>query len=122
MYEILFSPQAESFFKKLKGKPLKNAYKTALIKLSENPYIGQPKRGDLSGVYGLDVKYKGINYEIAYTINEVDGKKIIVLLAGTRENFYEQLKRYITSKLREHTSPSQRYRVPPDFCRNLLTI
>ena len=65
MYEILFSSQAERFFKKLKEKPLKNAYKTALLKLSENPYIGQPKRGDLSGVYGFDVKYKGINYEIA---------------------------------------------------------
>lgn len=57
--------------------------------------IGQPKRGDLSGIYGFNVKHKGINYEIAYTISEVDGKKVIVLLAGTRENFYEQLKRYI---------------------------
>lgn len=95
MYETLFSPQAERFFKKLKEKSLKNAYRTALLKLSENPYIGQPKRGDLSGIYGFDVKYKGINYEIAYTINEVNGKKVIVLLAGTRENFYEELKRYI---------------------------
>ncbi|MDD4402551.1 MAG: type II toxin-antitoxin system RelE/ParE family toxin [Desulfitobacteriaceae bacterium] len=43
----------------------------------------------------VSVKYKGINYEIAYTISEVDGKKIIALLAGTRENFYEQIKRYI---------------------------
>jgi len=49
----------------------------------------------LAGIYGFDVKYKGINYEIAYTINEVNGKKIVVLLAGTRENFYQQLKRYI---------------------------
>lgn len=95
MYEILFSSAAERFFKKLKEKPLKEAYKTALLKLRENPYIGQPKRGDLSGIYGFDVKYKGINYEIAYTINENNGKKVIVLLAGTRENFYEQLKRYI---------------------------
>jgi mRNA interferase RelE/StbE len=94
-FEILFSSPAERFFKKIKEKPLKNKYKTALLKLSKNPYIGQPKRGDLSGVYGFDVKYKGINYEIAYTISEVDGKKIIVLLAGTRENFYEQIKRYI---------------------------
>ncbi|CDI41027.1 Addiction module toxin, RelE/StbE family (fragment) [Tepidanaerobacter acetatoxydans Re1] len=29
----------ERFFK-LKEKPLKNAYKTALLKLNENPYIG----------------------------------------------------------------------------------
>lgn len=95
MYEILFSSAAERFFKKLKEKPLKNAYKEALQNISINPYIGQPKRGDLLGIYGLDVKYKGINYEIAYTINEVNGKKVVVLLAGTRENFYEELKRYI---------------------------
>jgi mRNA interferase RelE/StbE len=95
MYEILFSPQAERFFKKIKERPLKEAYKTALLELKENPYIGQPKRGDLADIYGFDVKYKGVNYEIAYTISEVNGKKIIVLLAGTRENFYEQLKRYI---------------------------
>ncbi|TJX15156.1 type II toxin-antitoxin system RelE/ParE family toxin [Tissierella creatinini] len=94
MYEILFSTQAEKFFKKIKEKSLKEAYKKSLLKLAEDPYIGQPKRGDLSGIYGYDVMYKGNNYEIAYTISEVNGKKIVVLLAGTRENFYEQLKRY----------------------------
>lgn len=95
MYELLFSPQAERFFKKLKEKPLKAAYKKAFLELKINPYMGQPKRGDLAGIYGLDVKYKGVNYEIAYTISEVNGKKVVVLLAGTRENFYQQLKRYI---------------------------
>lgn len=34
-------------------------------------------------------------YEIAYTISEFNGKKVVVLLAGTRENFYDELKRYI---------------------------
>ncbi|NLZ54819.1 MAG: type II toxin-antitoxin system RelE/ParE family toxin [Thermoanaerobacteraceae bacterium] len=95
MYELLFSPQAERFFKKIKERPLKEAYKASLLELKKNPYIGQPKRGDLAGIYGFDVKYKSVNYEIAYTISEVNGKKVIVLLAGTRENFYEQLKRYI---------------------------
>lgn len=95
MYEILFSSAAERFFKKIKEKPLREAYKKALQDIGKNPYKGQPKRGDLSGIYGFDVRYKGINYEIAYTISEVNGKKVIVLLAGTRENFYEELKRYI---------------------------
>ena len=75
MYEILFTPQAERFFKKIKEKPLKEAYKTALLKLSKSPYIGQPKRGDLAGIYGFDVNYKGISYEIAYTISEAYEKK-----------------------------------------------
>jgi len=95
MYDLFFSPQAKRFFEKIKEKPLKEAYKTALLELKKNPYLGKPKRGDLAGIYGFDVKYKGINYEIAYTINVANGKKVIVLLAGTRENFYQQLKRYI---------------------------
>ncbi len=95
MYEILFSPVAEKFLKKIKEKALKETYKIALLKISENPYIGQAKRGDLSGIYGFDIKYKSVNYEIAYTISELNGKKIVVIFAGTRENFYEQLKRYI---------------------------
>ena len=95
MYEILFNSKAARYFKKIKEKQLTKAYKEALQKISKDPYIGQPKRGDLSGIYGYDVKYQGTNYEITYTINEVHGKKVIVLLAGTRENFYKQLKKYI---------------------------
>lgn len=95
MYEILFSPQAERYFKKIKEKSLKEAYKKALLEIRKNPYTGSPKRGDLASIYGFDVKHKGVNYEIAYTIHQIAGKKVIVLLAGTRENFYEQLKRYI---------------------------
>lgn len=95
MYELRFSPHAENFFKKLKEKPLKEAYKRALLELQINLYIGQPKRGDLAGIYGLDIKYEGISYEIAYTIREVNEKIGVVLLAGTRENFYQELKRYI---------------------------
>ncbi len=94
MYEMQFTSQAARYFKKLKEKPLKKTYENELRKIMQNPYIGPPKRGDLSGVYGVDLRYKGINYEIAYTIHEDGGKKVIVLLAGTRENFYEQLKRY----------------------------
>lgn len=95
MYEILFISAVERFFKKIKEKQLKQAYKDSLDKISKDPYIGDLKTGDLAGIYGYDVKYKGINYEIAYTINEVNGRKVIVILAGTRENFYKQLKNYI---------------------------
>ncbi len=95
MYVILFSTQAEKYFKKLAEKPLKKAFRKSLLRLSENPYIGQLKRGDLSGIYGYDFKYRGNTYEIAYTISDPINNRIVVLLAGSRENFYEQLKRYI---------------------------
>lgn len=69
------------------------AFFEIIKKISENPYIGEMKKGDLSGVYGIDVRYDGINYEIAYIIEEVEGKIVVIILAGTRENFYEELKR-----------------------------
>lgn len=95
MYEIRFTPAAEKYFKKLKELKLKDAYQKALQAISQDPYVGEKKRGDLNGVYGYDVRYAGVNYEIAYTIYEQNGQLIVVLLAGKRENFYEQLKRYL---------------------------
>jgi len=93
MYEILFSPASERYLKKLKDKQLRLNFKDAILSIQIDPYIGQAKRGDLSGLYGYYIYYNKINYEIAYSIFEVDGKKVVVLLAGTRENFYEELKR-----------------------------
>jgi len=44
---------------------------------------------------GYDVKYSGVNYELAYRIYEEENRFVVVILAGTRENFYEELKRLI---------------------------
>lgn len=95
MYEIRFSPQAEKYFRKLKEKPLKKAFQEALVTISEDPYAGSEKKGDLAGFYGWDVYYARTNYEIVYRIYEENGQLVVVVLAGTRENFYEELKRYI---------------------------
>ncbi len=95
MYELLFSPAAERYFKKLKEKALKEVFKGALLRIAEDPYCGSPKLGDLSGFYGYDLRYRKTSYEIAYAIRENNGEKVIVVLAGTRENFYEELKRYL---------------------------
>ena len=35
------------------------------------------------------------NYELAYRVRQLDDLIIIIIMAGTRENFYEELKRYI---------------------------
>lgn len=95
MYELLFTLASERYLKKIKEKPLKAAYQNAFQEIRENPYIGQPKSGNLSSIYAFDVKYKGTSYEVAYTIHEKDGKRVVVLLAGTRENFYDELFRYL---------------------------
>ena len=93
MYEVNYSKSAERYFKKIKDKQLLAAFKDAIDKLRINPYVGTQKSGDLRGIYGFDVKYSKTNYELAYRIYENNTHLIVIVLAGTRENFYEELKR-----------------------------
>lgn len=95
MAEVRFLPPAAKFLKKLKDKKLKTLYREAIDKIRENHAIGEAKSGDLSGVYGYDIFYNKTNYELAYTVEYVENKVIVVIMAGTRENFYEELKRYL---------------------------
>ena len=95
MYYVNYSKPAERYFKKIKDKQLLAAFKDAIDKLKTDPYIGTQKVGDLRGIYGYDVKYAGTNYKLAYRIYEENGNLIVIVLAGTRENFYEELKQLI---------------------------
>ena len=95
MYDVKYAKAAERYFKKINDKHLLSAFKEAIDKLKLNPYIGSQKTGDLRGIYGFDVKYAGTSYEIAYRIYEDNNKLVVVILAGTRENFYEALKRLL---------------------------
>ena len=94
-------PPAAKYLKKIKDKRLKKLYQDAIDAILENPFIGEEKIGDLKGIRGYDIFYNKTNYELAYTIEylEVEGKDepemIVVIMAGTRENFYDQLKRYL---------------------------
>ena len=100
MTELRFLPPAAKFLKKLKDKRLKKLYKDAIDAIMEDPGIGSEKTGDLAGIRGYDIYYQKTNYELAYTVEYIqnnDGEKqaVIVIMAGTRENFYDELKRYL---------------------------
>ncbi len=95
MYEIRFTGAAEKYLKKIKEKGLKRSFQIALLEIGNDPYIGELKTGDLSGVYCYDFYYNKTNYELAYRIYEEDDHIIVVILTGTRENFYNELKRYM---------------------------
>ena len=95
MRKLIILPPAARFLKKIKEKPLKLAFQKAIDDIIQNPYIGDPKTGDLSGVYCCGFFYNKTNYELAYTIIEKNKEIVVVILAGTRENFYDTLKRYM---------------------------
>lgn len=97
MLQVRFLPPAAKFIKKLKDKKLKELYKKAIDEICEDYAVGEEKNGDLSGVFGYDIYYNKTNYELAYTIERVDEEIVVVIMAGTRENFYDQLKRYMKS-------------------------
>lgn len=95
MTEVKFLPPATKFLKKLKDKKLKLLYQEAIDKIREDHTIGEQKTGNLSGIYCYDIFYNKTNYELAYRVQYVDNKIIVVIMAGTRENFYNELHRYM---------------------------
>lgn len=97
MLQVRFLPPAAKFIKKLKDKKLKELYKKAIDEICEDYTVGEEKTGGLSGVFGYDIYYNKTNYELAYTIERVDEEIVVVIMAGTRESFYDQLKRYMKS-------------------------
>ena len=102
MTDVRFLPPVAKFIKKLKDKKLKMLYQEAVDKIREDHTAGEAKTGDLSGVYGYDIYYNKTNYELAYTLEYLENKVIVVIMAGTRENFYDQLKQYMTDMEKKH--------------------
>lgn len=95
MAEVRFLPPAAKFLKKLKDKKLKKLYQEAIDEICADYTVGEAKTGDLSGIYGYDIYNNKTNYELAYRVEYVDDEIIVVIMAGTRENFYDELKRYM---------------------------
>ena len=92
---------ARDYLKKIKDKRLKALFEEAILRICEDPDIGEAKKGDLAGIYGYDVFYAGINYEIAYRVRKIlddagEEHTVVVIMIGSRENFYQELKRYLT--------------------------
>ena len=95
MPQVQILPPAAKFLNELKDKKLKSLYKEAIEMICEDYSIGEKKTSDLAVMYGYDIYYNKTNYELAYRVEYIDNKIIVVIMAGTRENFYNELKRYM---------------------------
>jgi len=65
--------------------------------IAEDPFRGEPKKGDLKGVWVHKFRFLQEEYLLAY---EIDKKKkaVIFLAVGGHENFYRELERYLKNR------------------------
>lgn len=95
VYSIEPSKRVIKYLRKLKNRSLKKKFVDAIYStIANDPYVGNEKRGDLKSYYTYGFKHDRVDYRIAYTIND-DNEIVIVVLAGSHEKFYEELKRII---------------------------
>jgi hypothetical protein len=96
MLPVIYTPISERYLKKLKDKKLKDLFRNVIMGIREDPSLGDAKTGDLKGVYSVDIFYNGKNYELAYSLSKLKNEEVVVIImAGTRQNFYQEVKRYI---------------------------
>jgi len=88
--KVLTSPTFLKHAKKLHQNE-KKALDGAVLQIISNPLLGEPKRGDLEGVYIYKYKFKAQLWLLAYTVESPE--EITLRLVGPHENFYKSLKR-----------------------------
>lgn len=86
----------ERLIKKLstRQKALVESYEDKVNIIISDPDVGYNLVGDLQGFYCYDWTFRGVAVRLCYKINPEE-KHITFVYFGTRENFYEELKRYL---------------------------
>ncbi|CAG9164339.1 type II toxin-antitoxin system RelE/ParE family toxin [Cupriavidus pampae] len=81
---------------------LQLAIKNEVMAICRDPGIGEPKTGDLAGIWVHKFRYQRQQYLIAYGPAATEGKSVAVEFlmiefyqVGSRENFYDELKSYL---------------------------
>ena len=80
-------------FKKKSPKKLQLEIDKEVENIINNPEIGELKKGDLKAIRVHKFKIKAQLYLLSY---EVKGNTLFLYIIDTRENYYKQLKRYLS--------------------------
>lgn len=91
MYEIYFGSAVKKDLQKL-PKNIQDKVYTVFSLLSANPMLGSGLKGEFLGYSSYHFKEKKTEYRIIYEIRNTE-LVVLVILVGTRENIYQQLKR-----------------------------
>ena len=88
--QILVTPSFERAIKKLHANQKKSLDK-AVKAIALEPEIGDPKVGDLEGIFVFKFKLVDQQWLLAYRV--ISAKKLKLLLIGPHENFYRELEK-----------------------------
>lgn len=91
MYKIIIPNSVKKILKKL-DKAVVREIIEQLDKLAQNPTSGIHLTGNLSHLRKLNVRHQNTEYRIVYKIAR-EHVEIHVIHIGTRENFYNDLRR-----------------------------
>ena len=89
--ERLYRPPFRKFVKK-QTRPFQLVIEDEVDKITENPEIGDLKKGDLQGYRVYKFRFRNTKFLIAYRLHEVE---IVFYSIDPHENFYRELKKYI---------------------------
>ena len=91
MYDIYFGNAVKKDLKNLSENIRKKVDEIFSV-LSNSPSTGESLRGEFLGYYSYHFRVSGVDYRIIYSIKSTE-LVILIILVGTRENIYKQLKR-----------------------------
>jgi len=63
-----------------------------VFQLEDNPKEGEQLKGEFRHLWSLHTKLNNVQYRIIYSVNVVK-REVILHYAGSRENFYKEVKR-----------------------------
>ena len=89
--------QSRSFEKKVKkmSRPEKDSLDREVRKISDNPGMGEEKKGDLRGVFVHKFKLQTSQYLLAYRKVGADFELVMI---GPHKNYYRDLKHYLKTR------------------------
>ena len=80
-------------FKKKSTRKLQLEIDTEVKNIINNPKIGELKKGDLKAIRVHKFKFKAQLFLLSYEVKE---DTLLLYLIDTHENYYKQLKRYLS--------------------------
>lgn len=99
-----YKPPFSRFVKKA-HKPLQLAIEDVVEVICDDPDVGEPKFGDLAGVWVYKFKFNRQEYLLAYrppgTALASQSVELLIIdfyQVGSHENFYDELKRYLRAE------------------------